>query len=254
MLAIGGCKSSKRDEHEIYLGTIAGPETGLVEVAQKFAKEKYDLKIKIIEFEDYNMPNTALAEGSIDANMFQHQPYLDIVVENKHFAIETIGKTFVYPMGIYSKKYTDFSALPMGAKVAIPNDPSNGARALRLLAKAGLIQVDDKDDIRFTLRDITDNPKKLKFTELDAAQMPRVLADVDLAVINTNYAIPSGLKPKTDALFMESADSPYANIVVVRSADKNEAKYQQLMEALHSQPVLEEAKTLFLDQAIPAWK
>ncbi|MGD9590975.1 MAG: MetQ/NlpA family ABC transporter substrate-binding protein [Candidatus Berkiella sp.] len=252
-LLLTACSPKERADNEIYIGTISGPETELVEVAKKVAKQKYNLDIKIISFEDYVMPNTALAEGEIDANMFQHQPYLDVVLEKQKYPIESIGKMFIYPMGVYSKKHQSLQDLPDGASIAIPNDPSNGARALRLLAKANLIQIPNSNDLELTPKKILSNPKNLVIKEIPAAQLPRVLSEVDAAVINTNYAIPAGLMPNKDALFIEGSDSPYANIVVVRTSEKDKEKFKQLMQALHSQEVTDEAKKLFSDQAIPAW-
>jgi D-methionine transport system substrate-binding protein len=199
------------------------------------------------------MPNTALNDGSIDANMFQHKPYLNEIVKTRHYNLVAIGKTFIYPMGIYSRKYISLQKVPVNAIVAIPNDPSNEARALLLLSKAGLIQLRSGANIRATTMDVTSNPKNLQIKVLDAAQLPRVLPDVDLAVINTNYAIPANLTPTKDALFIEDASSPYANIVVVRKKDKNDPRFKQLLSALHSKDVLLEAERLFKGQAIPAW-
>lgn len=255
MLSLHACSQKQRGPNEIYIGTIAGPESDLVKIAQSIAKEKYDLNIKVIEFEDYNTPNTALAEGSIDANMFQHQQYLDFVIAHKKFAIQSIGKTFIYPMGGYSKKYTTIGQLPEKAIIALPNDPSNSERALKLLAEAGLITLSapDKDNV-IGLKNISTNPKQFVFKELDAAQLPRALEDVDLAIINTNYAMPAGLKPKRDAIIIESTKSPYANIVAVRANEANELKYQQLMNALNSSEVLDKANQLFEGQVLPAWK
>lgn len=248
-----GCTPKERGDNEIYIGTIVGPETKLVEAAKEVAEKKYGLKIKILTFEDYVMPNTALAEGAIDANMFQHQPYLDVVLAKKHYPIVSIGKMFIYPMGIYSKKHKTLADLPHGAIIGIPNDPSNGARALRLLAKANIIHVPDLNDLTLSPKKITENPKKLVIKEFAAAQLPRVLSDLDAAVINTNYAIPAGLMPNKDALFVESKDSPYANIVVIRESEKNKEKYQKLMNALHSDEVIHAANTLFPEHAIAAW-
>ncbi len=249
------CGQKQRGPNEIYIGTIAGPESELLKTAQEIAKQKYDLTIKVIDFEDYNTPNTALAEGSIDANMFQHQKYLDFVIANKKFEIQSIGKTFIYPMGGYSKKYSTIGQLPEKAIIAIPNDPSNGERALRLLAEANLISLSSPQDQHpIGLKNITTNPKQFVFKELDAAQLPRALEDVDLAIINTNYAIPAGLKPKRDALIIESNRSAYANIVAVRTKEVDELKYQQLMNALNSPEVLDKANTLFDGQVLPAWK
>lgn len=255
MLGLYACSPKQRGPNEIYIGTIAGPESDLVKVAQAIAKEKYDLNLKVIEFEDYNTPNTALAEGSIDANMFQHQQYLDFVIAHKKLAIQSIGKTFIYPMGGYSKKYTTIGQLPEKAIIALPNDPSNSERALKLLADSGLISLSAPDANQvISLKNITANPKQFVFKELDAAQLPRALEDVDLAIINTNYAMPAGLKPKRDAIIIESSKSPYANIVAVRTNEANEPKYQQLMNSLNSSEVLDKANQLFEGQVLPAWK
>lgn len=252
-LCILGCKSKAREEHEIYIGTISGPESELMEVAKEVAKQKYDLQIKIFEFDDYSMPNIALFEGSIDANMFQHQPFLDIVNQQRNFNLVTIGKMYLYPMAIYSKKYNSLSELPQGAKVGIPNDPSNESRALLLLQDAGLIKLSDSSPLTTTLDKIIENKKNLKFHELIAAQLPRVLEEIDAACINTNFAMAAGLSPADDGLFVESKDSPYVNIVVVRQDEMHYPKFKQLMSVLHSEPVVEKAKELFGDQAIPGW-
>lgn len=251
--ALTACQE-KSKPNEIRLGTIAGPETELAYVAKQVAKEKYGLDIRIVQFSDYTMPNTALADGSIDANMFQHVPYLDEAIKAKGYQLTAIGKVFIYPVAIYSKKIKKLADLPIGATVAIPNDPSNEARALLLLSKAGLITLKSNAGVNATIADISDNPKKLNIKEIDAAQLPRVLKDVDLAVINTNYAAVANLLPSRDGLFVEDANSPYANVVVVRTADKDDPKYQKLIAAFHSEEVLKEANKLFAGQAIPAWK
>lgn len=248
------CSPKPRGDKEINIGTISGPETELVNVAKNVAAHRYGLKLNIIAFEDYVVPNTALAEGELDANMFQHQPYLDIVLAKKGYQLSSIGKMYIYPMGIYSKKYKSLEELPPNAKIGIPNDPSNAARALRLLAKAKLITIPEVNDFELSPKLIDSNPKNLVIKEFAAAQLPRVLADLDAAVINTNYAIPAKLLPHKDALFLEESDSPYANVVVVRTSEKHEEKYHQLMESLHSPEVQEAAKRLFQDQAIPAWQ
>jgi D-methionine transport system substrate-binding protein len=253
LLLLLGCSPKQRADNEIYIGTIVGPESKLVEAAKEVAEKQYGLKLTLITFEDYVMPNTALVEGAIDANMFQHQPYLDVVLAKKHYPIEAIGKMFIYPMGIYSQKVKSLDNLPNGAIIGIPNDPSNGARALRLLAKAKLISIPEGDDFTLTPQKITHNPHGFVIKELSAAQLPRVLNDLTLAVINTNYAIPAGLIPNRDALFIEDKDSPYANIVVIRSEDKNKEKYKKLMDALHSPEVVHAADKLFPEHAIAAW-
>ena len=252
ILLLVACQPKTRDENDIYIGTISGPETELMQVAKSVAREKYNLNITIFEFEDYNMPNSALAEGSIDANMFQHQPYLDITLKHRNYDLAAIGKMYVYPMAIYSKKYKNLATLPQHAKIGIPSDPSNEARALKLLEKAQLIKLGEADDLHLTPDKITDNPKQLKLQEATAAQLPRSLDDFDAACINTNFALAAGLTPN-DALFKEDKDSPYVNIVVVRKAEQHEEKYQKLMQALHSEAVQAKAKSLFGEYAIAGW-
>lgn len=240
--------------NHIKVGTISGPETELMEVAQKVAASKHDLKIEIIAFSDYAMPNEALSDGSIDANAFQHAPYLDAAIKSKGYKIVAIAKTFVYPMGVYSKKVKKIGDLKEGATVAIPNDPSNEGRALLLLEKAGLIKLKANVGTNGTIIDIISNPKKLVFKEVEAAQLTRALSDVDLATINTNYAMLAGLLPSRDALLMESPDSPYANLIVVRESQKDDPNLKKLVESFQSEEVIKKAETLFKGQAIPAWK
>lgn len=253
LLGFEGCSKSETSP-EILVGTIAGPEAELVQVAKEVAKEKYGVDIKVIEFNDYALPNIALHDGSININVFQHQPYLDEASKNNHYDLVAIGKTFVYPMGIYSKTLKNIKQVEEGAKVAIPNDPSNEGRALFLLEKAGLIVLKKGAGMCATPLDIEKNPKKLRITELDAAQLPRVLNDVTLAVINSTYAIPSGLSPEKDAIFLEDRNSPYSNLIVVRKQNAHNPKYMKFVEAMHSQAVIDKAKALFHDSAIPAWK
>lgn len=242
------------DKNTLKVGTISGPETQLMEVAKKVAKDNYGLNVKIIEFTDYIEPNTALSDGSIDANMFQHLPYLDQQMKDRHYKFTVIGKTFVYPMGIYSQKIKNIDQIPENALVAIPNDPSNEGRALLLLQKANLIHLSETAGLYATPANIIDNPKRLNFKELDAAQLARSLPDVSISVINSNYAIPAGLSPSKDAIFQESNDSPYANIIVVREDQENDPRIKQLLTAIQSKEVLEAAKQIFNNQAVPAWQ
>lgn len=248
-LMLFGC--GKPSPNTLTIGTISGPETALVETAQKLAQERYGLTIKIIEFNDYNLPNEALQEGSLDANVYQHLPYLQAASKAHGYDLEVIGKTFVYPTGIYSSKITSLKNLKNKAIIAIPNDPSNEARALLLLQKAHLITL--KSHQNATLEDVASNPKKLRFKELDAAQLPRVLPDVDAAVINTSFAIPAGLKPSRDALFIEGKDSPYANLVVINKNSQKKPQLKLFVQALNSPEVLAKAHQLFGDAAIAAW-
>lgn len=247
------CQNPKSGENEIIIGTIAGPETELMQTVKKVADEKYHLKVRIVEYEDYVTPNSALADGSIDANLFQHKPYLDKAIQAKGYPIVDIGRVFIYPMGLYSKRHQSLDQIPDHGTVGIPVDPSNGGRALLLLQQAKLISLNPAAGLYPTVKDITDNPKHLVIKEMDAAVLPRILEDVDLAAVNTNFAIPAGLSPHQHALILENKDSPYANIVVVRKDEANQAKFKKLMEALHSKEVTEQAEKLFSNQAIPAW-
>lgn len=251
--SLSGC-SSKNDANQVSVGTISGPETQLMQVAKLVLLKQFNLHLKIIEFSDYSLPNRALSEGSLDANMFQHQIYLDEEIKNRHYNLIALAKIFIYPMGIYSKKIRVLNDIQPNATVAIPNDPSNEARALLLLQEAGLIKLNPKAKNLATSRDIISNAKRLRIKELDAAQLTRALPDVDVAVINTNYAVMANLYPQQDALFAENKNSAYANLLVVKGIDKDNAKLHALATALQSPEVLAAAQRLFHNQAIPAWK
>jgi D-methionine transport system substrate-binding protein len=252
-LLVAGCHV-KEDPNQVRVGTISGPETQLMEVAKQVAFKQAGLRVKIIEFSDYSLPNTALSDGSLDANMFQHQLFLDQEIKNKHYHLVSIAKLFVYPMGIYSQKIHHLAALRKNAIIAIPNDPSNEARALLLLKQSGLIQLKKDANGFVSARDITVNLKHLQVKELDAAQLTRALPDVDAAVINTNYAVLANLYPQRDALFSENKHSVYANLLVVREKERTDPKFNALIKALHSPKVQMAAQNLFHGQAIPAWK
>lgn len=241
----------KPNLNTLIVGTMAGPETDVIEVAQNIAQTRFGLTIKIIEFSDYNLPNAALQDGTLDVNIFQHLPYLEDAIQAHHYDLEVVGKTFLYPMAIYSNKIQSLKALPKGAVIAIPNDPSNETRALLLLQDAGLIHLKNKKTVG--VFDIRSNPNHYQIRELDAAQLPRVLPDVDLAVINTNFAIPAGLHPNHNALYVEKKTSPYANLIVIRKNNPKKEKIQQFVEALHSPEVSAKAQELFSGVAIPAW-
>jgi D-methionine transport system substrate-binding protein len=251
LISLTACQG--HDKNTLKVGAISGPETELMQVAQEVAKKQFGLNIKIVEFTDYIQPNAALNDGDIDANMFQHQPYLDQQIKDKQYALIAIGKTFIYPMGIYSQKIKNIHQLKDGAIVGLPNDPSNEGRALLLLQKAKLITLKKEAGIYATTNDVLDNPKKLQFKELDAAQLARTLPDVDIAVINTNYAIPAGLTPTKDALLLEGKDSPYANIIVIRADEANDPRMKQLVAAFQSDAVRKAAQQIFKKQALPAW-
>ena len=204
-------------------------------VKPALAKEGVNLKVKV--FTDYIQPNVQVAEKRLDANFFQHQPYLDEFNKAKGTHLVSVAAVHLEPLGAYSSKYKKLDEIKDGSTVVIPNDATNGGRALLLLDKAGLITLKDKTNILSTPKDITANPKKLKFRELEAATIPRVLTQVDLALINTNYALEAKLNPEKDALVIEGSDSPYVNILVARPDDKDSADMQKLVAALHTPEV-----------------
>ncbi len=252
LISLSACHN-RENPNQIRLGTISGPETELMQVAKQVAQRDYGLEIKIIEFSDYSLPNRALNDGSLDANLFQHQTFLSDEIHNRRYSLVAIAKEFIYPMALYSIKVQHLNELKPHAIVAIPNDPSNEARALLLLSQAGLVTLDAHKSTLMTPIDILDNPKQLNIKELDAAQLPRVLADVDVAVINANYAAFAHLYLQ-QALFSESRKSIYANLLVVKVVDENNPKFINLIKAIHSPEVLAAANRLFHGSAIPAWK
>jgi D-methionine transport system substrate-binding protein len=252
LFSLGLFSCNKPSKETLSIGTISGPETDLVEAAREVALKKYGLTVKIIEFNDYNLPNEALEDGSLDANVYQHLPYLNAAMKAHGYDFEIIGRSFVYPSALYSSKVKSLAALNEGAVIAIPNDPSNEARALLLLHRAGLIHLKKSSKVS-SLADIEDNPKKIQIKELDAAQLPRVLTDVDAAVINTNFALAAGLSPTRDALFREGKNSPYANLIVIKKNSDKKIQLIEFVKAFQSKEVKEKAKALFGDAAIPAW-
>ena len=219
---------------DIVVGVTPFPHKDIMLAAKPLlAKEGYNLVIK--EFTDYVQPNMALASKQLFANFFQHEPYLDNMNKEKKLDLVSIGKVHIEPLGVYSKKIKKLADLKNGNSISVPNDPTNEARALRLLEANGLITI--KPGALVTVADITKNPLGLKFHELDAAQLPRTLDDVTASVINTNFAGEAGLVPARDALVMEGSESPYANIVVVRNEDKDSPKAKALMKAVQSPEV-----------------
>jgi D-methionine transport system substrate-binding protein len=206
-------------------------------VKPRLKAQGVDLQVKV--FTDYVQPNIAVSDKLVDANFFQHQPYLDAFNRDRKTNIVAVpgGLVHVEPFGAYSTKIKRVADLPVGATVAIPNDPSNTGRALVLLQKQGLIRLKDPSKILATARDIAENPKKLVFRELEAAQLPRALPDVDLALINTNYALEARLVPTRDALFIEGADSPYANLLAARTDNASSPALKKLIDVLHTPEV-----------------
>lgn len=200
---------------------------------------KQGIELKIVEFSDYIQPNLALADKEIDANFFQHKPFMDKFCEDRGLKLTALPGIMIAPIALYSNKIKDVKDIKKGDRITIPNDPTNGGRALQLLAGAGLIKLKDGVGHMATVDDIIDNPLKLKIMEVEAATLPRTLDDVKASVINQTYALSSGLNPVKDAIVIESKDSPYANMVAVRTGDENRPEIQKLNDALHTPQVKE---------------
>jgi D-methionine transport system substrate-binding protein len=229
---------------DIVIGVTPFPHNNIMKIAKPLLeRDGYNLVIK--DFTDYVQPNTALAEKQLFANFFQHIPYLDNMNAERGLGLAWIAKVHIEPMGLYSRKITSLDEIQPGSSIAVPNDPTNEARALRLLEKHGLITL--KPGELVTARDVTANPKNLDIRELDAAQLPRTLDDVTASVINTNFAGEAGLNPSRDAIIIEGPDSPYANIVVVRAEDKDSPAAKALVKAVQSN----EVKTYINDVLVP---
>ena len=237
---------------DIKVGVSPGEHAEIMEEVAKVAAPK-GLNIEVIEFSDYVVPNQALNDGDINANSFQHRPYLENQIKDRGFELVEVGTTITTPMGVYSDKIKDLADLPEGGKVAIPNDPTNGGRALLVLQDLGVIKLADGTGLVPSPLDVTENAKNLKFLELDAAQLPRALADADIAIINTNYALAAGLNPNTDAIASEKADSPYVNILVVRKGDEGADWVKPLVEAYHSPEVKKFIEDKYQGSVITSW-
>ena len=214
---------------------------------------KDGIELKIVEFTDYVRPNVALAEKELDANFFQHLPYLQQFAADRKLDLVSLIAVHIEPMGVYSKKIKSVNEVPNGGIVAIPNDPTNGGRALSILAQAGLIKMKDGVGVKGTVKDVTDNPKKLVFKELEAPQLPRSLDDVTLAVINSNYALEAKLNPTKDALFIEKKESPYANILAIRKGDEKRPELVKLAKALTSPDVKKFIEDKYKGAVVPAF-
>ena len=251
--AASSSSSSSSQGKVLKVGATAVPHAEILEVVKPLlAKEGIDLQI--VEFSDYVQPNLALNDKELDANFFQHAPYLEnFMSEHSDVKLANAGGIHIEPMGIYSKKIKSLNELKDGASIALPNDPTNGGRSLLLLEKAGLLKLKDGVGVKATVQDITENPKHLQFQEVEAAQVPRTLDDVDAAVINTNFAMQVNLVPTKDALLMEDSTSPYVNIVAVRAGDESRPEIQALMKALKSDEVKQFINDKYKGAVVPAF-
>ena len=221
------------------VGASPTPHAKILEFVDKELAAEAGLDLDIKSFDDYVQPNVQLAEGTLDANYYQHLPYYEAQVKDRGYDFAHYAGVHVEPFALYSKKVTDVAALPEGGQVGINNDPSNQGRALELLAKAEVITLKEgKDATNATIYDIDANPKKLTFVETDPAQLVRSLDDLDVAVINGNYALEAELSPAEDAILVEETkDNPYANFLAVQESDKDNAALRKLDELLHSPEV-----------------
>lgn len=213
------------------VGSSPLPQAPILEFVKPLLAEE-GIELEIVEFTDYVMPNLALAQGDIDANFFQHIPYLETFARDHRLDLTWTEKVFIAPIGIYSKRLSSLDELGTRAQIAIPNDPTNAGRALLLLQSAGLIQLRSGVGLEATVFDIVRNPKNLRIVEVEAPYLPRALDDVDAAVINTTYALEAGFAPVKDAIFIEGAESPYANVVAVRTKDADRPEIKLLSEVL----------------------
>lgn len=265
-LALTGCKEEKKAEapaaapapaaqaQKIKVGVMSGPEHTVAEKAAQIAKEKYGLEVEFVLFNDYALPNTAVSKGDLDANAFQHKPYLDKDSASKGLAnLVIVGNTFVYPLAGYSKKIKNVAELQDGAVVAVPNDPSNLARALILLEKQGLIKLKDNTNLFSTSLDIVENPKNLKIQEVDTSVAAKALDDVDLAVVNNTYAGQIGLNATEHGVFVENKESPYVNIIVARKDNQASEAVQNFVKAYQTEEVFQEAQKHFKDGVVKGW-
>lgn len=240
VLATGALAQDK----PIKVGVTAGPHAQIFEVVKRVA-DKDGLKVQVVEFSDYIQPNAALVAGDLDANSYQHQPFLDQQIKDRGYKLTSVGYTVNFPIGLYSKKVKDLKDLKEGARFGIPNDPTNGGRVLLVLQDKGLIKLKPSAGLKATPLDVVENPKKLRFVELEAAQLARSLDDLDAAAVNTNFALSAGLNPAKDAIAQESAKSPYVNVLVVRDADKDKPWVAKLKKAYHSDEVRNFIQTEF---------
>lgn len=247
-LTFGGAASAET----IRIGVTPGPHAEIVEALVPVARAK-GLDVKVIESSDGVMINTATNDGELEANAFQHVPYLEGQVKERGLKLVSVAKTVLLPMAAYSKRFPKADALPSGAVVAIPNDPTNAGRALKLLEVGGLLKLKPGLGFNTTILDITENPKKLRIRELEAAQIPRSLEDVDLAVINTNYAIRAGLNPIKDSLLREGDLSEYFCLVAVRQADLDKPWVKTLAEAYRSPEVKAFVEAKYQGNILAGW-
>ncbi|WP_413283928.1 methionine ABC transporter substrate-binding lipoprotein MetQ [Vibrio sp. MA40-2] len=252
-LVLAGCGDNEVDANKIKIGVMAGAEAQVAEVAAKVAKEKYDLDVELVTFTDYVTPNAALDDGSVDINAFQHKPYLDQQIADRDYKLAIAGNSFVYPIAGYSKQVTSVEQITDGARIAVPNDPTNLGRSLLLLEQQGLLKLRADVGLSGTVRDIVENPKNITIVELDAAQLPRSLDDVTLSIINTTYASSIDLTPEKDGIFVEDKESPYVNLIVARTDNVESEKVKNFVKAYQTDEVFNAASEIFKGGVVKGW-
>lgn len=233
LLATTGCRRAQVPADTLRVGATPVPHALILEQVKPVLAAQ-GIRLEIVELTDYLQPNLALSEGELEANFFQHGPYLAQFNADRGTRLVSAGKVHLEPLGVYSRRHPSLEVLPVRATVAVPNDPTNASRALRLLEKAGLLKLRPGVDAP-TLLDVVENPRQLQLRELESAQLPRSLPDVDAAVINTNYALEAGLDPMGEALTREGGESPYANLLVTRPELIDDPRIRALVEALQSE-------------------
>ena len=249
----GASSAASSGAKTLKVGATAVPHAEILEAAKPLL-EKEGITLEIVEFNDYVQPNLALNDKELDANFFQHEPYLkNFMDEHKEVKLKNAAGIHIEPMGVYSKKIKKLDELKDGATIAIPNDPTNGGRSLLLLEKAGIIKLKEGVGEKATVGDIAENKKNIKFQEVEAAQVPRTLDDVDAAVINSNFAMQVNLDPTKDAMFIEDSTSPYVNIIAVREGDENHPEIQALIKVLHSDEIKQFITEKYKGAVVPAF-
>ncbi len=252
-LILAGCGEDTAKTNSIKLGVMAGAEAQVAEVAKQVAKEKYNLDVELVTFTDYVTPNAALDDGSVDINAFQHKPYLDQQIADRQYKLAIAGNTFVYPIAAYSNKIKSVDELAEGDRIAVPNDPTNLGRSLLLLEAQGIITLKENVGLQATVRDVVANPKNIDIVELEAAQLPRSLDDVTLAIINNTFASQLDLTPQKDGIFVEDKESPYVNLIVARENNVNSENVQNFVKAYQTEAVYEKAQEIFKGGVVKGW-
>lgn len=227
--------AAQAQDLKVSIGVTSGPHAQIAEVAKQVAARQ-GLQVRLVEFGDFIQPNAALVAGDIDANIYQHQPFLDAQNKDRGYKLVPVAKAVNQQMGVYSRKVKNLGELKSGARIGIPNDPTNGSRALMVLAKQGLVTLKPDAGARASVLDITANPKKLRFVELEAAQLARALDDLDAAAVNSSYAVAAGLSPQGDSLALEDVNTPYVTVLIVTRAGHEKDKALQAFVKAYQSP------------------